>query len=213
MTAPDSYTLVASRGCGSAIVEACFAVAELACCVEEVDHESPGPGRDRLLALNPLGQVPALILPDGTLLTESAAMVLHLGDVAPEAGLVPPPGDPERPRFLRWLAFLVGAVYPTFTYGDDPSRYVSGEAAAAELRASTDAYRERCWRQVEGEVVPGGPWFLGSRLSALDIYVSVMTRWRPRRPWFAERCPRLHGIALALDRDPRLAAVWARNWG
>jgi GST-like protein len=213
MATMDVYTLVASKGCGSAIVEACLALTSLAHEVEELDHEAPGPARDRLLAINPLGQVPTMILPGGGILTESAAIALHVAEVAPAAGLVPRPGDPDRPRFLRWLAFLVGAVYPTFTYGDDPSRFVSGEAAVAELRASTDAYRERCWRQVEGELAPGGPWFLGRHFSVLDLYVSVMTRWRPRRPWFAEHCPRLHAIALAADRDPRLAEVWARNWG
>jgi GST-like protein len=154
MATMDVYTLVASKGCGSAIVEACLALTSLAHEVEELDHEAPGPARDRLLAINPLGQVPTMILPGGGILTESAAIALHVAEVAPAAGLVPRPGDPDRPRFLRWLAFLVGAVYPTFTYGDDPSRFVSGEAAVAELRASTDAYRERCWRQVEGELVP-----------------------------------------------------------
>jgi GST-like protein len=39
-----------------------------------------------------------------------------------------------------------------------------------------------------------------------------MTRWRPRRDWFAEQCPKLHAIALACDADPRLAPVWARNF-
>jgi len=56
-----------------------------------------------------------------------------------------------------------------------------------------------------------GPWFLGPRFSALDVYISVMTRWRPQRPRFAEHAPTLHAIALAVDRDPRVAAVWATN--
>jgi len=57
-----------------------------------------------------------------------------------------------------------------------------------------------------------GPWFLGERRSALDLYVSVMTRWQPRRAWFAEETPRLAAIAAAIDRDPKLAPVWAANF-
>jgi GST-like protein len=207
------YTLLASKGCGSAVVEACLEIAGLECVVEELDYGKPGPARDRLLALNPLAQVPTLILPDGSVMTESAAMVLHVADVAPAAGLAPPPGDPSRPAFLRWLVFLVASVYPNFTYGDEPSRHVAGEAAAAELRASTDAFAQRCWTQVEAAAAPGGAWLLGDRFSALDLYVSVMSRWRPRRAWFAERCPRLHAVALRVDADPRLARAWARNYG
>lgn len=207
-----SYTLLASKGCGSVIVEAALALTGLPHRVEETPYDEPGPARDRLLALNPLGQVPVLLLPDGEVMTESAAMVLHLADRAPDASLAPPPEDPARPAFLRWLVFLVGAIYPNFTYGDVPARYVSGEAARAELRAGTDGYSQRCWRIMEDAVTPV-PWVLGRRFSALDLYVSVMTRWRPRRDWFAEHCPKLHAVALKIDEDPRLAAVWARNYG
>jgi GST-like protein len=54
---------------------------------------------------------------------------------------------------------------------------------------------------------------LGDRLSALDLYVSVMTHWRPRRRWFAESCPKLRRVALRVDAIPELAEVWRRNFG
>jgi len=38
--------------------------------------------------------------------------------------------------------------------------------------------------------------------------VGVMTHWRPRRAWFAEHCPKLHAIAMAVDADPRLRPLW-----
>jgi GST-like protein len=57
-----------------------------------------------------------------------------------------------------------------------------------------------------------GPWFLGESFSALDIYVAVMTRWRPRRAWFSENCVRLHAIAAKADVEPRLGAVLLRNF-
>ena len=131
-------------------------------------------------------------------------------DATGRGDLVPAAGETVRPAFLRWLVFLVANLYPTFTYADDPARFVPGEAAQQGFRANVDAYAQRLWRQVDEAA--GEPRFLGERFSTLDIYVAVMTRWRPRRAWFAEKCPRLHAIALRADAEPRLASVWQRNW-
>jgi GST-like protein len=192
------------------IVEAAFRRAGID--VEHVDLSWDDVGWESrtLSPLNPLGQVPTVVMPNGSVMTESAAIVLHLGDVAPGAGLVPPPVHPARAEFLRWLAFLVAAVYPTFTYGDVPKRWVDGdEEAGRKLRAGTDAHRERLWRHVERYV--GAPWFLGETWSALDLYLWPMTFWRPGRDWFAAECSRLHAIGSAMDRDPACVAVAARN--
>lgn len=202
------WRVFGTKGWGSAIVEGALALAGVPFVRDEVDPRAPGPALERLRAANPLGELPTIVLPDGGVLTESAAIVLHLADRAPAAGLAPPPGDPTRPSFLRWLTFFVAALYPTFTYGDVPARYVPNDGDA--LRAATDARAQAMWRQLEQ--VAGAPWFLGEQMSALDLYVGVMTRWRPQRPWFAAHCPRLHAIALACDRHPPLAAVWAHNF-
>lgn len=200
------WRVLACRGCGNTILEAGLTLAGIPYEREEADYSTPA-GRERLLQFNPLAQVPTVILPDGSVMTESAALVLYIEEVAP-SGLVPPVGDPLRREMLRWLMFLVAAVYPTFTYGDEPQKWV-GDAGDA-LRKSTNAHREQQWRFLEGIVK--GPWFLGERFSALDLYVNVMTRWRPRREWFAQHCPRLAAIAKRLDEDPRLQPVWRANF-
>ena len=201
--APTSapWTLFVARGWGSAITEATLTVAGIAYERVEVDPNAPGEGRDRLRAANPLGQLPTIVLPDGAVLTESAAIVLRAADLAPHAGLAPAPLDPERTAFLRWLAFLVGAVYPTFTYGDEPTRWVA--TASDELRRSTDEHRKALWKQLEGEA--SAPWFLGPRFWAINLYVAVMTRWRPGRAWFQEHCPRLTAISDAAFRRPAIS--------
>ena len=205
------YQLFGRKGWGSALTELQLGWYGLPYHLEEVDDLFESTVARRCLAkLNPVAQLPTLVLPDGTVMTESAAITLHLADVTGSHELVPPPGDPTRPRFLRWLVFLVANIYPTFTYADDPARFVTGEAAQAAFRESVDAYARRLWGMVENEAT--GLLFLGERFSALDIYIAVMTRWRPRRPWFAEHSPRLTAIALAAESQPRLAAVWARNF-
>jgi GST-like protein len=208
MTALDRpWRVYGCKGCGSAIVEAALVLARIPYEREEVDYATPE-GHARLAVVNPLAQVPTVILPDGTIMTESAALVLYIDGLVPELGLVPSVRDPLRREFLRWLMFMVAAVYPTFTYGDEPKKWAPD--GADELRESTDAHRLSLWRLVEGAV--RGPWFLGETPSALDLYVAVMTRWRPRRAWFAEHCPRLHAIGVAVDKDERLTDIWAANF-
>jgi GST-like protein len=205
------YRLFGRPGWGSAIVEAQLAWYGLPYEFKEVDDLfASAAAREELARVNPVAQVPTLVLPDGTVMTESAAITLLLADGAGADTLVPLQGDPSRPRFLRWLVFLVANIYPTFTYADDPARFVSVEAAQAPFKDKVDRYGERLWSMVEAET--GAPWFLGDRFSALDIYVAVMTRWRPRRAWFAQHAPGLHAIALATQEQPKLAAVWARNF-
>ena len=204
----SDYVLFGKPGWGSAIVEAMLELARVPYRVNPVDPLEPSPARERMAKLNPLVQVPTLLLPDGTVMTESAAIALYLADQVP--GLAPPAGNPDRASFLRWLIYLVAAIYPTFTYGDWPERYVSDPGAAKAFREKTDAVREANWRQVEGAAA-ATPWFLKSGFSVLDVYIRMMTTWRPRRPWFQTNCPKLHAIAVACDNEPRLAAVWARN--
>lgn len=202
------WHVIGSKGCGSVLVEAALTLAKVPYDREEVDYSTPGPARDRLLAKNPLGQVPTLVAPDGGVMTESAAIVLHLDELVPSAKLLPASGTPERRDALRWLVFLVAAVYPTWTYGDETSKWVGD--AGDRLRASTDEHRKKLWTQIEGAAK--APWFLGATRSMLDVYICAMTRWRPQRPWFEKQTPKLFAIARALDDDPTLASLWKANF-
>lgn len=205
------YRLYGVPGWGSVLVEAALVQARLPYTLEDVSgFDGPGPVRDRFLTVNALAQVPVLILPDGTVMTESAAILLHLAETHPEAGLAPPVGDPLRPVFLRRLIWLVTAVYGTFTYADYPERWAP--SVPDELRGRVLGRRMDLWRQWEDEIAPA-PWALGGRFSALDIWIAAMTRWRPGRNWLAETCPKLLGIAQRVDADPDLRELWTRNFG
>ena len=205
------YKLFGRAGWGSALVEAQLAWYGLPFAFEPVGDLFKEPdARAKLETVNPLAQVPTLVMPDGTVMSESAAITLLLADITGHDSLVPRAGAPDRAAFLRWLVFLVANIYPTFTYADDPARFVSVNAARDPFRAATDAYAQRLWRQVE--TAARTPWFLGERFSALDIYVSVMTRWRPKRGWFENETPKLFAVACRADLKPELVEVWKRNW-
>ena len=202
--------LLGCKGCGNAIVESALALAAIDIDYEEVDYSDDSPTRPRLLEVNPLGQVPTLVLPDGTVMTETLAMIHYVNDVAPQARLIPAPGDPARAPFYRWAVFFVAAMYPTFTYGDDPKKWVANEEGAKQLRASTDAHRQAMWKRLE--TIAGDPWFLGAPRSALDLYIAAMTRWRPGRKWFAANTPKIVAIAKRATALPELAPVMAKHF-
>ena len=195
---------------GSMIVEAALALAKLPHEVEMIPYVEPGPQRDRLLALNPLGQVPTLVLPDGRAMTESAAIILHIADQAPQAGLIPAAKDPARPMFLRWLEFIVAAIYPTFTYGDDPKRWAGDEAAGKHLRKATDEHRKETVALFRGadsvQALGAGRDVLGARpLCRSDEHVAA-------GPGLVQKeCPALADIAERVSKLDALGVVWARN--
>jgi GST-like protein len=205
------YKLFTAPGGGGMIVEAALAIAEIPVEIVTVDWQDLGWNSKTLSPYNPLGQIPTLILDDGTVMTESAAILLHIADVSPDSGLVPPPDDPLRPGFLRWLVFLVSAVYPTFTYADVPERWVDGdEASAKRLRTGADEHRQVLNKYVESFC--GEPWFLGEQFSCIDLYFWVMRHWRPGTVWFEQECPRLNRIGLAAGELPAVKRVGERNF-
>jgi glutathione S-transferase len=137
-------------------------------------HKSP-----EYLKLNPNGLIPVLV--DGDLvLYETAAIVLHLLDTHPEAGLAPPVGTPERAIFYKWLIWLAASLQsqmPIYFYTD---RYVAAgnSAGAAEVKAATEARIEALIDQLDAQLAShGGPWLLGQRYSALDPYAFMLCRW------------------------------------
>jgi GST-like protein len=205
------YRLFGRPGWGSVIVEAQLAGLGLSFEYEEMpDLFSSEQARRDLARYNPLSQVPTLQLPDGSVLTESAAITLHLADTTGRDDFVPAAAHESRPQFLRWLVFLVANVYPTFTYADDPQRFVRDETAAKAFEKAVAEYRCHLWHIVEAAA--GAPWFLGARFSALDIYAAVMTHWGPGRRWFEEHAPSLMAIARRAGDDPRFRAVWQHNF-
>ena len=206
----DPFRLYQNPGWGSAIIEAQLAVYGLRYdLVSAGGSASMAAVQDAMRGVNPALQVPALILPGGEVMTETAAMTLYLADVAGTDLLVPGPGAAERAAYLRWQVFLVAAVYPSFAYGDVPTRFVP-EPAAQAFRARVIDHRKAMWQVMEA--ASSAPWFLGPRFCAIDIYLAVMTRWVPGAAWFQAETPRLWSAGVAAAAHPAIAPVMARNF-
>jgi GST-like protein len=199
------------RGCGSAVVEAMLEWAGVAFTYHEVEPWEPGPATDALKAVNPLAQVPTLKLADGTIITESAAIIVALAERHPGAALLPPADTTRRAIALRWIAFIAGNMYPAISIGDFPERWVKSDAARAELKAGAVERLKAYWSILEQSLDPR-PYLLGEEICALDVYGTMLARWRPGRAWIDAHCPRVAASIALTEKHPIVARVWARNF-
>jgi GST-like protein len=161
--------------------------------------------------VNPLRQVPALVLPSGEVVTESAAILIYLADLHAQARLAPGSDDPRRAQYLRWMTYVSAAIYALVWIIDDPARIVAGKE---QERTVIDRIRDRradCWRMMDEQIAPGR-YILGDELSVLDLYVTVVSRFAPGRARFYRSAPKMAEIVRRVDADPRLAGFWAKRF-
>jgi glutathione S-transferase len=165
-----------------------------------VERDEQGSPSDEYFALNPWGKIPTL--EDGDLvLTESAAICLHLADRFPEARLAPLRATSERSELYRWLLWLSNTVQMTQLRHFYPHRYGTEgvkDAAHADLAAHYDLIDAH---------LDGREWLVGDERTVADFFLFMLTRWgRNLEPAAWER-PNLRGHFLrALElRGPRAA--------
>ncbi len=131
------------------------------------------------LRLNPNGLIPVLV--DGDLvLYETAAILLHLADTHPAAGLAPALGSAERAHFYKWMFWASNTLQASLIHYFYPERLAAegNTAGAAEVKAAAEAKVRQCLAQIDAHLAShGGPWFLGEGYSALDPFVFMLCRW------------------------------------
>jgi GST-like protein len=199
------------RGTGSVAVEAALTLLNLPYEVEEGPSLADRAAGERFAKVNPMRQVPALILPSGELMTESAAILIWLAETHPGARLSPLADEPGRAAFLRWMSFISASIYALYWVRDVPSRLAADEAHQAVIKARTAERIAHCWAIMEAQITPSR-YLLGEDLSVLDLYVTVISRWTPRRRRFYEVAPHMGEVARRVDGDPRLTDLWARRF-
>jgi GST-like protein len=197
-----SITVWSTKGTGSAIAEVFLKLGGIPFQRELINYEDPK-DHARLVKINPLAQVPTLVLPNGEILTETLAIMNWVQRQSTDAPLIP---KNYYVKFQRWVTMIVTAVYPTWTYGDTPKKWVTNVDAINELRTSTDDHRKKMWSEFEKEIK--GPYFLGDQMCAIDLYLAVMFNWRPGKKWFEENAPKFTAVAKKVATDARLSDVF-----
>lgn len=121
------------------------------------------------LATNPNGYVPALVLPDGELMTEASVLVQYLADQKPESGLMPAAGVMERYRVQQWLAFVATELHKVFGSFFKPNTPEATKEINRELLGKRLAY-------VDGKL-EGRSYLTGDVFTAADAYLWTILGW------------------------------------
>ena len=204
------YKLYARKGAGSAAVEAMLAECGASYVIEDIERQADGTMPAGFFKINPRGEVPALELPDRSIMTESAAMLIHLGDTHREALLAPPASSPQRPQYLRWMLFLATTLYMSDLRYFHPKRYSSDAAAASGIRTKAGADMDREFAILAG-ALGEGPYLLGREFSAIDIYAAMLVNWSPDIGALFGRHANLAACYERVTARPAVTRVWARN--
>lgn len=167
--------------------------------------------RPEYRAINPMGKVPA-IEHEGQVITEAGAICAYLADTFPAANLAPAPGDPMRGPYFRWMFFQGSCLEPAIidhVLKREPGR--RGTMPYGTYEDTVDTIEK---------AVEKGPWFLGERYSAADVYVGSAIAWGlqfqllPERETFKRYVARLNERparqrAMAIDQKLMAAAKQA----
>lgn len=205
MTSKKPFTLYARSGSGSFAVQ--VALEEIGAPFECVWIGREPAEVARYKEVNPTGRVPALALPDGTVMFESAAILIHLALLNPAAAIAPQPGTTRHATFLQWMVFLSANLYEAVLRIYYSDRYSSrGEADSAVIRDQGLAD----YRTHMGLIARNlQPYVLGPEYSIADVYLYMLVSWYPDRDELATRLPALGAHWDLVRARPAVAKVEA----
>ena len=206
-----SYILYGDLRSGAFAAEAALAEADASYEFHRISLKNNEQKAAEFLVINPSGKIPALRLPGGEIVTESAAILLAIADRHPEAGLLPPHASFARAEAYRWIAFMASEIYPMVEIEDYPERFAPEGSDPEVLRAK--AVDRIHARMLTLENAIAGPWLLNTGFSAADIYLAMFGQWTHTKEWREANLPKAMALAEALSKRPKAGAVWARHFG
>ncbi|SOE12875.1 glutathione S-transferase [Hoeflea halophila] len=202
----SGYTLYWRPGTGSMVVDAALRLIGVGFDQVRVDDTSER-ARAEFLALNPAGKVPVLACAAGSVIAESAAILLALDDLFPEARLLPPRGTPAHATAVQWLIFMATNIYPAalrYYYPDRHTAQPTLEACEA-IRNQAGRDMSRDFAQLAARIK--GPFLLGQTMTITDVYAAMLADWHDP----AKDLPEISLLVNAVLQEPAVAAAWQHH--
>jgi GST-like protein len=208
------YTLYGKKGSGSASTQVALEVIGAPYRIVETASWDTNDAFVELLKVNPLGQIPTLVLDDGTVMSESAAILIHLGGAHPESGLLPRDAS-LRAQAVRGLVFIAANCYAAISVIDFPERWCADadadDAVKDRIRAGTRARLHKHW-EMFADLFPANPYLGGRELGTLDILAAVVSKWSGSRKHLEKARPAFYATLMRIEAHPKVAPVFARHW-
>ena len=151
-------------------------------------------------AINPKARVPALVLEDGEVVTEGAAIVQYIADRFPAAGLAPDNGTLARTRLQEHLNFIASELHKGFAPLFNPASSEEAKTAAKSLVADKLDH-------VESLLSDSRAYLLGSQFSVADAYLFTVTNWTGPTGIGLDRWPHLAAYAKRIGERPAVQAA------
>lgn len=205
-----TYTLYNRYGSGGFAVEAALTLAGAPFHLEALDSQPSTVLPESFRSINPWNQVPTLILPDGTMMTETGAILIHIADAFPGDGVGPDRGTSEHAVFLRWTVFMSVNIYEGVLRLVYPDRYTTEKDGEAGVVKAARQRNHEAFLVMEREVQSGN-FLCGAKMSGADIYLAMLCAWHDRHDAMDD----LAGCRALTHRvagHPVVAPVWQRNF-
>jgi glutathione S-transferase len=170
-----------------------------------LSHEDVG--EDAFRRLNPKAAVPTLVLDDGTVITESLAILDYIADVFPEAELGAAPDDfVGRAQLNEALAELVSDVHKAWAPFFVPNRFVIKTADEDGARQAAVRQLDLLYARLDA-LMQDKHWRVFGRRTVADAYLYVMCRWKDMTPTPLANFPALAAFNASLNADPSVKAA------
>lgn len=160
-----------------------------------VDFASGDQMKPEYLAINPKGRVPALVLEDSTILTETGALLDYIAACAPGAGLIPSCAK-DAAHMRSVMYYLASTMHVAHAHKMRGSRWADTEQSHADMSAKVPETMSACAAFVEAECLRGD-FVCGKDFSIADAYLFIVCNW-------------LEGDGVALSDFPIITAYLAR---
>lgn len=151
--------------------------------------------KPKYLAINPKGRVPALVLEDGTVLTETGALLDYIAAIAPQAALLPDTAV-EAAHMRSVMYYLASTMHVAHAHKMRGSRWADRPESHADMAAKVPQTMAACAAFVEAECLRGD-YVCGAAFTVADAYLFVVCNW-------------LAGDGVAVSDYPKIAAFMAR---
>lgn len=207
-----THALYGSRGSGSAAVEIALGLCGVPFRLVHASSWEPDSALEELGRINPLRQIPTLVLPDGGVLTESAAILIHLGLTHPASGLLP--GDvAARASALRGLVFIAANCYAAISVGDYPQRWTTATTAEAQeqVRQAARSQLHNSWT-IFADTFGARPFLSGPSLGALDLLAAVVSMWSGSRAHLKQQRADFMTVIHRIEAHPAVTPVFRAHW-
>jgi glutathione S-transferase len=207
-----TYTVYGTRRSSNFTIEAALTIAGSDYDFVDVDLDANAQRKEAYARINPTRKIPAMRLPSGEIVTESAAILLTIADRYPQKKLLPPQASADRAQAYRWIAFFASEIYPMVEIVDYPERFTGKKG---DLEATRDLARERVRDRfaIFERAIAGKPWTLAWGFTIADLYAANISRWSVGKEWREENCPKIQKLAAAVAARPDIAPIWEKHFG